>query len=276
MTAPFEVDYAARHLGPISRRLYVPEFESPTQEGLAILTQLEADRAFLYQCIAAVYDASAWSGYRHLHGEVDKADLPIGAVVANPNTGAIYQGISQDQELDDPKAHAENQARRTALAAGENLSECTLVVSAEPCPSCIDDIEEGGMARVAYVLGRQSLEQLGQVKTHDTYAPEIIQLGKQQGKYNFDFLQIGDGAIRDAFYEIFTAFMRDPYSEKVSFTGHEMIGSSRFNNYLRQVDDLLDPTHDEQHLPWFRGTNLQAIELGFSTILDSLWRPGTV
>ena len=70
---------------------------------------------------------------------VGHADVPIGAVVARSDTGAVLSRRHNERELThDPTAHAEVLALRDA--AGElgswRLEGCTLVVTLEPCPMC--------------------------------------------------------------------------------------------------------------------------------------------
>lgn len=65
-------------------------------------------------------------------------DVPIGAVVLGPD-GAVLAAAGNERELHgDPTAHAEVVAiRRAAAALGEwRLSDCTLVVTLEPCTMC--------------------------------------------------------------------------------------------------------------------------------------------
>ncbi|MCG6568471.1 tRNA adenosine(34) deaminase TadA [Tessaracoccus sp. ZS01] len=65
-------------------------------------------------------------------------DVPIGAVVLNP-AGEVIAAAGNERELTgDPTAHAEVVAiRRAAQAVGEwRLTDCTLVVTLEPCTMC--------------------------------------------------------------------------------------------------------------------------------------------
>ena len=65
-------------------------------------------------------------------------DVPVGAVVLDANGHIIAQGWNQREALHDPCAHAEILALRQAgsLLGRWNLSDCTLVVTLEPCTMC--------------------------------------------------------------------------------------------------------------------------------------------
>ena len=65
-------------------------------------------------------------------------DVPIGAVVLGPDGGVIARAGNERELLGDPTAHAEVVAiRRAAEVAGQwRLTDCTLVVTLEPCTMC--------------------------------------------------------------------------------------------------------------------------------------------
>lgn len=66
-------------------------------------------------------------------------DVPVGAVVLGPGGDIIGQGWNRRELDDDPSAHAEILALRSAAHAhgdGWRLSGCTLVVTLEPCTMC--------------------------------------------------------------------------------------------------------------------------------------------
>lgn len=68
----------------------------------------------------------------------EHADVPIGAVVLDPQ-GRFLAGAGNERELlGDPTAHAEVLAlRRASEALGSwRLEGCTLVVTLEPCTMC--------------------------------------------------------------------------------------------------------------------------------------------
>ena len=65
-------------------------------------------------------------------------DVPVGAVVAGPDGTVLGLGHNRREETNDPTAHAELLALRSAgVATGSwRLSGCTLVVTLEPCTMC--------------------------------------------------------------------------------------------------------------------------------------------
>jgi tRNA(adenine34) deaminase len=65
-------------------------------------------------------------------------DVPIGAVVVDPDGRIIGRGRNRREADADPTAHAEVVALREAAAVrGEwRLAGCTLVVTLEPCTMC--------------------------------------------------------------------------------------------------------------------------------------------
>ena len=66
------------------------------------------------------------------------SDVPIGAVVVDPDGTVVGTGRNRREADHDPTAHAEVVALRQAAAArGEwRLAGCTLVVTLEPCTMC--------------------------------------------------------------------------------------------------------------------------------------------
>ena len=63
---------------------------------------------------------------------------PFGALVVTPD-GRIHEGVNQVTRDNDPTAHAEVVAIRTAAAASAtfDLSGAVLYASCEPCPLCL-------------------------------------------------------------------------------------------------------------------------------------------
>lgn len=88
--------------------------------------------------------------------EADRAlghgDVPIGAVVLDATGAVIAAGCNERELTGDPTAHAEVVAiRRAAEAVGEwRLTDCTLVVTLEPCTMCAGAIVAARLARVVF------------------------------------------------------------------------------------------------------------------------------
>ncbi len=77
-----------------------------------------------------------------------RGEVPVGAVVIDPVSGATFAAGNRTRELNDPSAHAEILAIRAACAArgSERLPGYHLYVTLEPCPMCAAVI---GFSRIA-------------------------------------------------------------------------------------------------------------------------------
>jgi tRNA(adenine34) deaminase len=82
----------------------------------------------------------------------DKGDVPVGAVVLDPDGVVIGRGHNEREALGDPTAHAEVVAlREAATVRGEwRLEGCTLVVTLEPCTMCAGAAVLSRVARVVF------------------------------------------------------------------------------------------------------------------------------
>ncbi|MGH8889864.1 MAG: tRNA adenosine(34) deaminase TadA [Acidothermaceae bacterium] len=80
------------------------------------------------------------------------ADVPVGAVVADPTGAIIGRGHNAREAMADPTAHAELIALREAAAhvGSWRLSGCTLVVTLEPCTMCAGASVLARVDRVVY------------------------------------------------------------------------------------------------------------------------------
>ena len=79
-------------------------------------------------------------------------DVPIGAVVLDPDGDVIGRGRNEREAAGDPTAHAEVLALREAAAArGEwRLDGCTLVVTLEPCTMCAGAVVLSRLQRLVF------------------------------------------------------------------------------------------------------------------------------
>jgi tRNA(adenine34) deaminase len=68
----------------------------------------------------------------------EHGDVPVGAIVVDPDGAVVGHGANARELSGDPTAHAEVLALRGAAAArgAWRLSGCTLVVTLEPCTMC--------------------------------------------------------------------------------------------------------------------------------------------
>ena len=80
-------------------------------------------------------------------------DVPVGCVIVDDTTGQIIgRGRNRREQDGAPTAHAEMVALRQAAEARGHwrLTDCTLVVTLEPCPMCAGAIVNARLPRVVY------------------------------------------------------------------------------------------------------------------------------
>lgn len=80
-------------------------------------------------------------------------EIPIGAVIVNPEGAIIASGFNSREASHDPTAHAEIVALRAAGEALQDwrLTNMTMYVTLEPCPMCAGAITMSRISRL--VLG---------------------------------------------------------------------------------------------------------------------------
>jgi len=81
-----------------------------------------------------------------------RGEVPVGAVVVNPEGEVVARAGNRTRELSDPTAHAEILALRAACAAigSERLTGHDLYVTLEPCPMCAAAISFARIRRLYY------------------------------------------------------------------------------------------------------------------------------
>jgi len=79
-------------------------------------------------------------------------EVPVGAIVVNPQGMIIGRGFNQPIGHRDPTAHAEVLALRNAAQYLKNyrLPGCTLYVTLEPCAMCAGAMLHARLARVVF------------------------------------------------------------------------------------------------------------------------------
>ncbi len=79
-------------------------------------------------------------------------EVPVGAVVVNPEGIIIGRGFNQPIGRADPTAHAEIVALRDAATSVGNyrLPGCTLYVTLEPCLMCVGAMFHARLSRVVF------------------------------------------------------------------------------------------------------------------------------
>lgn len=79
-------------------------------------------------------------------------EIPVGAVIVDRHGNAIAQTSNRKERDNDPTAHAEILAIRTAAEVLQDwhLNECTLYVTLEPCPMCAGAIIHARLGLLVY------------------------------------------------------------------------------------------------------------------------------
>lgn len=80
------------------------------------------------------------------------SEIPVGAVVLDPDGRIIAEGRNTREETHDPTGHTEIEAlRRAAAVVGSwNLEGHTLVVTLEPCVMCAGAVLQARIGRVVF------------------------------------------------------------------------------------------------------------------------------
>ena len=107
-------------------------------------------------------------------------DVPIGAVVADPDGRIIAVGRNEREALGDPTAHAEIVAIRGAAAAlgTWRLDGCTLVATLEPCVMCAGAAMQARVARIVFGAWDEKAGALGGVidVARDRAMPQQVEI----------------------------------------------------------------------------------------------------
>ncbi len=79
-------------------------------------------------------------------------DVPVGAVLVDPNGNVVGADHNRREELQDPTAHAEMLVLSAAARANRDwrLTGHTLVVTLEPCPMCAGAAVWSRIERIAF------------------------------------------------------------------------------------------------------------------------------
>jgi tRNA(adenine34) deaminase len=84
-----------------------------------------------------------------------RGEVPVGAVLVDPDGTVLAADGNRTLELKDPTAHAEMLVVRAAAAllGSERLAGCDLYVTLEPCPMCAQALSFGRIRRLYYGAG---------------------------------------------------------------------------------------------------------------------------
>ncbi len=82
----------------------------------------------------------------------ERGEVPVGAVLVDPDGRVLARAGNRTRELADPTAHAEMLVIREGcrLLGSERLTGCDLYVTLEPCPMCAQAISAARIARLYY------------------------------------------------------------------------------------------------------------------------------
>lgn len=85
-------------------------------------------------------------------GAAEKGEVPVGAIVLDPQGRVVSEATNAPISLSDPTAHAEIIAIRKACDAVGNyrLPGHTLIVTLEPCTMCAAAIANARISRLVY------------------------------------------------------------------------------------------------------------------------------
>jgi tRNA(adenine34) deaminase len=83
---------------------------------------------------------------------ISTGDVPVGAIIINKDGELIGSGANEREANNDPTAHAEIVAIRSAASYLQNsrLDDCTLVVTLEPCAMCAGAIAQARITNLIF------------------------------------------------------------------------------------------------------------------------------
>ena len=98
-----------------------------------------------------------------IQGLENKEGGPFGAIIIDKEGNIIAEGNNKVLCNNDPTAHAEIVAIRTACEKLKtyNLSNCTLYTSCEPCPMCLSAIIWANIKNVYYGCTKEDAGKIG-------------------------------------------------------------------------------------------------------------------
>ena len=83
---------------------------------------------------------------------ISTGDVPVGALIVNKDGVIVGKGCNEREANNDPTAHAEVVAIRSAAARLQNsrLDGCTLIVTLEPCAMCAGAIAQSRISKLIF------------------------------------------------------------------------------------------------------------------------------
>lgn len=79
-------------------------------------------------------------------------EIPVGALVVEPSTGIVSEGVNTREKDSDITGHAEINALKSAIEkmGSKKLRECVLFTTLEPCPMCAFAIREARISKLVF------------------------------------------------------------------------------------------------------------------------------
>ena len=110
-----------------------------------------------------------------------KGDVPVGAVVVDDDGNVVGQGANLREQDNDPTAHAEIVAIRSAAKKLGNyrLDDLTMVVTLEPCGMCAGAIAQSRIKKLVFGSFDEKYGAVGSVwdllrDSRAIYKPEVL------------------------------------------------------------------------------------------------------
>jgi tRNA(adenine34) deaminase len=109
---------------------------------------------------------------------------PYGALLADAQGRVLLEAMNTQHSTHDCTGHAELNLMRDASARfrREQLAQCTVFASGEPCPMCAGAIYWGGVGRVVYALSIESMKALAGAQADELELPcrEVLARGARR------------------------------------------------------------------------------------------------
>lgn len=83
---------------------------------------------------------------------LSRDEIPVGALVVEPSTGIVSEGVNTREKDSDITGHAEINALKSAIEkmGSKKLRECVLFTTLEPCPMCAFAMREARISQLVF------------------------------------------------------------------------------------------------------------------------------
>jgi len=111
---------------------------------------------------------------------LEAGNPPVGAVLVNNRSGEVWGARTNDKTERNLFGHGEILAYMIAQPSiGNDLSDMTLVTSAQPCNTCTPPLAEGGIRRIVYAAPRPLVFAVcGIMRNREINMADLLQDGK--------------------------------------------------------------------------------------------------